>query len=439
MIWTTLDTWIIIVGVLSAVACALPGCFLVLRKMSMMGDAISHAILPGLAIAFLWTHSRDSLAMFFGAALVGVLTAVFVDWIHRYGGVDEGASMGVVFTTLFALGLILIVRAADQVDLDPGCVLYGAVELVPLDTVPIGSLEIPRAAIKLTGVLGLNIAFVALFFKELLISTFDPNLSNTQGIPSRLMNFLLMAIVAVTAVAAFESVGSILVIAMLIVPAASAQLMTDRMGPLIGISATIAVVSAVLGHLSAITVPRLFGFQDTNTAGMMAVVAGLLFTLSVFLAPRKGLLSQFRYRLDLSVKMVVEDILGLLYRLDESGDEGEKFRGSATIKEALMVNEFILWLAQRRLKRQNLLTVDRDHWTLTEEGRTRARQLVRSHRIWEVYLSTHLNTPHIHSTAHRLEHTLDPEELATMEAELDYPERDPHGTPIPKSQEQTPE
>jgi manganese/zinc/iron transport system permease protein len=431
MNWTSLDTWIVIIAVLSAVACSLPGCFLVLRKMSMMGDAISHAILPGLAIAFLWTHSRDSLAMFVGAALVGVLTAVFVDWVVRFGGVDEGASMGVVFTTLFAIGLILIVQAADQVDLDPGCVLYGALELVPLDTINLGSFTIPRAALKLTAALLVNIGFVTLFFKELMISTFDPSLSDTQGISSKWMNLFLMGIVAVTAVAAFESVGSILVIAMLIVPAACAQLLTDRMGPLLVISSGVAMLSAILGHVSAITVPKLFGFEDTNTAGMMAVVAGCLFTLCVLFAPRKGLLSQMSYRLDLSLKMVEEDILGWLYRLDEGGSEAEKLRDNQSMQEGLLITAWTRRIATARLRRKDLLRSQNGQYVLSNSGQERARQLVRSHRIWEVYLNTHLNTPHIHSTAHRLEHALSPAELANLEAELDFPETDPHGTPIP--------
>ncbi|MEM6917075.1 MAG: metal ABC transporter permease, partial [Verrucomicrobiota bacterium] len=141
MNWSSFDTWIVVVGALCAMACALPGCFLVLRKMSMMGDAISHAVLPGLAIAFLITGSRASLPMFFGAAIAGVLTAVFTQWIARFGNVDRGAAMGIVFTTLFAIGLILIRQAADHVELDPGCVLYGAIELTPLDT--IGNTGIP--------------------------------------------------------------------------------------------------------------------------------------------------------------------------------------------------------------------------------------------------------------------------------------------------------
>ena len=255
--WYSIDSWIVVVGILAACSCALLGNFLVLRKMSMMGDAISHAVLPGLAIAFLVTGARSSLTMFIGAAIVGVLTAVFTQWISKFGNVDRGASMGIVFTTLFALGLLLIVQAADHVDLDPGCVLYGAIELTPLDIVRrlelFGfALDLPRAALVLGAVTILNLLFVILFFKELRISSFDPDLARTMGIHANLMHYLLMMLVAITTVAAFEAVGSIIVIAMLIVPAAAAHLLTDRLWLMIVISVVLAIFSAVFGHLSAL-------------------------------------------------------------------------------------------------------------------------------------------------------------------------------------------
>src|SRR5688500_18404044 len=269
-----LDGWIVAAGILCAMSCALLGNYLVLRRMSMMGDAISHAVLPGLAIAFLITGSRASLPMFIGAAIVGVLTALFTQWVNRFGKVEESASMGVVFTTLFAIGLILLVRAADKVDLDPGCVLYGAIELVPLDLRELFGMEIPRAVVMLGIVFIVDILFVLIFYKELKISSFDPELATTLGLNSTVMHYLLMTLVAVTTVASFESVGSILVVAMLIVPAATAHLLTDRLPTMILVSAIIGLLSAALGQFAALTVPTWFGYSDTNTAGMMAVVAG---------------------------------------------------------------------------------------------------------------------------------------------------------------------
>ena len=317
MEWTSLDTWIVITGALSAMSCALAGNYLVLRKMSMMGDAISHAVLPGLAVAFLITGSRESLPMLIGATAVGVLTAFLIQTIFKLSRLDHGATMGVIFTTLFALGLILIRQAADHVDLDPGCVLYGAIELTPLDVNEIMGIEIPRAALTSGAMLLINSLFILLFYKELKISSFDPALATTLGINSTVMHYALMTLVAATTVAAFESVGSILVIAMLIVPGASAHLLTDRLSLMLVLSLVIAILSAVLGHIGAITIPGWFGFRDTSTAGMIAVASGVIFLMVLFFAPRYGVLSRMMSQALLSLKITRDDILGLLYRYRE--------------------------------------------------------------------------------------------------------------------------
>lgn len=292
MSWPLFDTWIVVVGSLCAAACALPGCFLVLRKMSMMGDAISHAVLPGLAIAFLVTGTRASVPMFLGAAAAGVLTALFTQWISRFGNVDRGAAMGIVFTTLFAIGLLLIRRAADHVDLDPGCVLYGAIELTPLDTVSVAGLAIPRAALVNGGALLVNLLVLGLLHKEFTISSFDPDLAGTLGFPPQFLHYLLMTLVATTTVAAFESVGSIIVIAMLVVPPATALLLTRNLRAMLLLSVGAAVLSALLGHIGALVVPGWFGFSSTTSSGMIALASGLLFLLTWLFAPEEGLLAR---------------------------------------------------------------------------------------------------------------------------------------------------
>jgi manganese/zinc/iron transport system permease protein len=303
MTWLPYDTWIVVVGALCAAACALPGCFLVLRGMSMMGDAISHAVLPGLAIGFLLTGSRSSLPMFIGAAVVGVLTAVFTQWVSQFGRVDRGAAMGIVFTTLFALGLVLIVQAADKVDLDPDCVLYGSVEMTPLDVAwepeIFGAvLEVPRAAVVLGSVLLLNALIIVALYKEFNLSSFDPELATTSGVHATIMHYVLMAMVAVTTVASFEAVGSIIVIAMLVVPGATAYLLTHRLSVMLLASVVVAILSSVLGHVGALTVPTWFGFESTSTSGAMAVAAGVLFSLAWLFSPQQGLLIQHKPTLE---------------------------------------------------------------------------------------------------------------------------------------------
>ena len=294
MTWTENDTGIMLVGVLCAMACALPGCFLLLRRMSMMGDAISHAVLPGIAVAFLISHSRASFAMFLGAAVAGILTALFTQWITKFGKVDRGAAMGIVFTTLFAIGRILIKQTADHVDLDASCVLYGAIEHTPLDSVTLWEnessiLSVPRAAIVVGGALLFNALVIGLFYKEFTLASFDPALARTQGFKPMLMHYLLMTMVAVTTVAAFEAVGSIIVIAMLIVPPATAFLITRNLPILIALSLGLAALGAILGHFSSQLIPALTGLPETTSSGMMATLSGFLFLL-VWLFGPQGLL-----------------------------------------------------------------------------------------------------------------------------------------------------
>jgi len=430
MDWTAFDTWIVITGVLCAMACALPGNFLVLRRMSMMGDAISHAVLPGLAAAFLITGARQSFTMFIGAAIVGVLTALFTQWVHRFGQVDRGAAMGVVFTTLFAVGLILLEAAPHDVDLDAGCVLYGAIEYVPLYKWSVFGMEMPQATLVLAGVLLVNVLFVAMLYKELKISSFDPDLATTLGINADVMQYLLMTIVAVTTVAAFESIGSILVIAMLIVPASAAHLLTDRLGPMIGVSMVFAALSAALGYLATRSV-TLLGLGETTAAGMMATVAGVMFVVVMLLAPRHGVISRVLRRVRLGVRIVREDILGMLYRLEEVGRARTADLGGL-IRDALEIGPVTAALALGSLRRGGLVRRDGDAYTLTDDGRATAAQLVRTHRLWEVYLAEHLNLPldHLHAPAHRLEHLDDQSVQRELAAEVEQ-RVDPHGREIP--------
>ncbi len=432
-----LDGWIVLAGALCAASAALLGNFLVLRKLSLLGDAISHAVLPGLAVAFFLSESRSSLPMFVGAAVVGVLTAVFTEWIRRYGRVDEGASMGVVFTSLFALGLVMIVQAADHVDLDPGCVLYGAIEFTPFDTVPVFGAEVPRAVVTL-GATGLvNGLFVLLLFKELKLSSFDPALSTASGFPAAAMHFALMILVAVTAVASFESVGNVLVVAMFVVPPASAYLLTDRLGRMVGLSVLLAVLAAGLGHLAALAVPGWFGFRSTTTAGMMAVVAGLILALCVLLSPKHGLLTRAVRRRALSARVAGDDVLALLYRLgerDESpGEGGPAPAAPATLRRVLAAGRFSFPLVLARLRGRGLIRTDAAGVTLTAAGATAARGLVRSHRLWEEYLATHADVgdPRLHEQAERLEHFTDRRLRDALDTATDAPAVDPHGSPIP--------
>jgi len=451
--WSAFDTWIVVTAALAAMACALPGTYLLLRRQSMMGDAISHTALLGIVLAFLFSHALKTrgwispesyygwhhTVLFVGALLIGMLSALLTEWIQRLGRMESSASLGVVFTTLFAAGLMLIRIAADEVHIDPDCVLYGNLESVALDT--LGSTGIPRAAATNAAVLLLNGALVLVFFKELQISAFDPSLATALGINARLMHYALMAVTALSLVAAFESVGSILVIAMLIVPAATAHILTDRLPVLIVLALLIAMLTALLGHALAITLPAAvfsrLGYVnvvDASTAGMMAATAGLIFVLAMVFGPRHGLVSQLAHRLTLRVKIAGEDVLGYLYRIEETSPDRPLPTPLERLQSALGLGPIVLRLAAWRMMRQRRLCAEGSGYSLTESGRVDAQRLIRAHRLWESYMSRHFEIPvdHLHATAHWVEHYIDEDLRAQLSEELDEPQEDPHGKLIPK-------
>ncbi|HVK38034.1 MAG TPA: metal ABC transporter permease [Candidatus Kapabacteria bacterium] len=279
--------WIMLTGALAAGACALVGCFLVLRKMSMLGDAISHAVLPGIALAFLFSGGRETVPMLIGAGVLGVVTAFAIESLHRAGKLQQDASIGVTFTWLFAVGVILITRYASQVDLDQDCVLYGEILFVPLDPwITAGGTSLgPRAVWTLGSVFVLNLVFVVFGYKELKITSFDPGLAASIGISATLWHYLLMGMVSLTTVGAFESVGAILVVAMLIAPPATAYLLTDRLDRMLIYAVGIGVLSAIGGFYLA-------SWLDGSIAGAMAVVAGAFFTLALLFSPTHGVLTE---------------------------------------------------------------------------------------------------------------------------------------------------
>ena len=267
--------WIILTGSLVATSCALLGCYLILRKMAMVGDAISHAVLPGIVIAFLISGSRDSLIMLIGAGIIGILTTFLIEFFHRVGKLQTDASIGVTFTWLFAIGVILVSVFTGQVDLDQDCVLYGEIAYVPLDTwiLSDGTSIGPRAVYISGAVLLIVIAFIILGYKELFITTFDPALATALGISTTLWHYLLMGTVSITTVASFESVGAILVVALLVTPAATAYLLTTNFKIMLLLAAFLGICISISGYYLAVWV-------NGSIAGAMATCGGVMFGLA---------------------------------------------------------------------------------------------------------------------------------------------------------------
>ena len=460
--WQGLDTWIAITGALAAMACALPGTWLLLRRQSLLGDALSHAVLPGIVVAFLgmnWLEQSDRGAsevvsgsvngvvarsvtgdlarvarrqtvLFVGAAVSGIVAALLTELIQRWGRLERSAALGVVFTSMFALGLLLIRLFANRAHIDADCVLYGNLETTAFDT--LAGTGIPRGVIVNAAMLLMNGLLVLVFFKELRLATFDAELAESQGLRAGWVSLALMTVTAATVVAAFESVGAILVIAMLIVPAATARLLTNRLSLLLVLAPLIAAVGAVLGHVGALTLPAMIcsriglrGIDDASTAGMMAVTTGALFLLTVIANPKQGLVRGLVDQLRLQVRIAREDLLGRLYRREEL-ERVTDWRGE-------LPRTWAAWIARRRLLRKGLIQIGTLHDELTDAGRRFAQDIVRSHRLWESYMARHFDLPgeQLHATAERVEHFLDPALQAKLAEELNQPSIDPHGMSIP--------
>jgi Mn-dependent DtxR family transcriptional regulator len=291
--------------------------------------------------------------------------------------------------------------------------------------------DIPRAAPTMALALGLTLGFLLVFWKELKIAAFDPALAASMGFSPRVINYLLIALIAGNTVSAFEAVGLILVLAVLIVPAASAHLLTDRLGAMLGWSACFALSASVLGFAL-----RGLGGFSLDISGMIAVVLGVQFAVVVLLAPRHGILAKAWRNLRLSLRIAAEDILGTLYRAEEAG--------VVTFSLALKdhgLSSWVIWLAHRQLVQAGWIeTNDKGLLVLTASGRQRAQYVVRSHRLWETFAGEFLDLPadHVHTAAARVEHYIGPklqDELATA---LNQPPIDPHGKAIPPSAVETP-
>ncbi|RTE08750.1 metal ABC transporter permease [Paenibacillus whitsoniae] len=274
---------VILTGILAACACSVVGCFLVLRRMAMIGDAISHSVLPGIVIAFLVSGSRDSVVMMLGAAVLGLVTVLLIQLFHQ-SGVQADASIGVVFTAMFAVGIVLISLFTRNIDLDLDCVLYGEIAYVPWNTIELLGIPIGPKALWMIGLaLALNILFIGVFFKQFKVCSFDPGLAAAVGVPVALFHYLLMGLVSVTTVASFESVGAILVVGMLVVPPLTAYLLTEKLGLMI-------VYSMLSGSLSAVVGYFLAKLLDASIAASMITVAGALLLLVVLVSPSHGVL-----------------------------------------------------------------------------------------------------------------------------------------------------
>ena len=346
-----------LIATLVAVACAIPGTFLVLRKMAMISDAISHAILPGIVAGFFITQDLNSPLLIILAALTGIITVVLVEYIQKTGLVKEDTAIGLVFPALFSIGVIMIAKNANDVHLDVDAVLLGELAFAPFDRLIIDGTDVGPKSLWIVGsILLITITLLILFFKELKVSTFDKGLSASLGFSPAIIHYGLMSVSSVTTVGAFDAVGAILVVALMIAPAAAAYLLTTDLKKMLALAISFGIFSAIAGYWVA-------HWLDASIAGSITTVLGFVFFIVYLFAPSKGIIAvlyrEKQQRTEVS-------LLTFLLHLKNHDEESERH-----VKH---LNEHINWQKVRSqtvldlAQKNNMIRIENNIVALTIKG-----------------------------------------------------------------------
>lgn len=408
-------------SVLLGITCGCLGSFLVVRKMALVGDALSHAVLPGVALGFLWNMTKDPVAIFIGATAAGLLGTAVVTWIRQTTRLKEDAALGMVLAGFFSVGICLVTMiqklpTGNKSGIDK--FLFGQAAAIRMEDVVL---------MGIVSVLVVVLLFV--FYKEFLVTSFDAAFARSAGFPVALFHHLLMLLLAFAVVIALQAVGVVLVSAMLITPAAAAYLLTDRMHRMLWIAALFGMIAGGAGAFFSFLGPSL------PTGPFMVVAASVVFLLAFLFAPRHGVVVRWWQHRSRSGRVNRENTLKSIYHVLEARNfesEGVSFSELAARRREKTIE------AKSRgdeLVRHGLATLDADKEKVfvTPEGWKLARAIVRNHRLWELYLTNaaHIAADHVHEDAEKIEHVLGENVILELEKKLDYATRDPHGRPIP--------
>ena len=413
--------WIIramIASVMVGISCGLLGVFIVLRNMALIGDALSHAILPGIVLAFLIFGTYHLSGFFIGAVFAGLVAAVAITWIQQNLPTKNDAAIGIIFTVMFALGVIgiSILSRREGVHLDLNDFLFGNVLGVSTEDLYLNFL-----------IVLVVIASMVFFYRYFYLSSFQESFAKALGINTSLIHYYLMLMLSFTVVASLQTVGVILVVAMLVSPASTAILWSDNLRKILILSAIIGMLSAILGLTAAV-------FFEIPPGPTMAVVAFIFYLVSSLFAPEKGVLANYLKQSKYKKRVIREDLIKYLCKNAHKGALSAETISDDIGLPANGTQRFL-----RKMKRDgDLKNPEPGQWICTSSGLKKGIQLVRAHRLWESWLvaNTGLNEDQIHNDAELYEHLLDRETIDYIDASLGFPDRDPHGEHIPKIYDQ---
>ena len=397
---------------------AVVGSFAFLRKRALVGDAIAHAILPGVALAFMFTQSKNPFILMSGALLAGWLAMLLIEGITRNSKLKPDTSIGLVLSVFFGFGILLLTSiqhsgAGNQAGLDQ--FLFGNAASMRIDDL--------KAYVIVAACL---LVLIMLFYKEFMLISFNPEFASAKGLPVPLIQFVLSSITVLAIATGIQAVGVVLMAALLITPPAAARAWTDRLWVMLILAGFLGILSGFIGSYISYTAPGM------PTGPWIVMSLSGMAILSLFFAPKRGVLSRIIQQRKNKRKIVSENLLKALYHLTESDEDSNQF-SRARILEQRGFEKGEFNLATGILRRNLWVTAENGVLRLTEIGKNEARRVVRLHRLWEMYLTQRMRmkADHIHPNAETMEHIITPEIEEQLLRELDYPKVDPHQSPIP--------
>jgi manganese/zinc/iron transport system permease protein len=406
-------------SILITASSAVVGCFTFLKKKALVGDAVAHAVLPGICLAFILAGNKNPLYIIIGAFATGWLSLVIIDYISNRSKIKEDTAIALVLSVFFGFGILLLTKIqhmgnAAQSGLQ--AFLFGkAAALVGQDLIMFSIV----AAILLTTVL--------LFYKELRIISFDEAFAKAVGLPVKALNLLLTSLTVMAVVSGIQAVGVVLMAAILITPAAAARFWTDKLALMTFIAAMIGAFSGLAGAFVSYAAPKM------PTGPWIVIIVSAIALISFFFAPSKGIVSKQLALRSLKASLLEENLLKELYHLTERGASKYEMISLNILRLQRHFPNDKLIPALKRLKNKSMVKEQSGSWSLTEGGYAKGKRIVKLHRLWEMYLSSYLKIApdHVHEDAETIEHIITPQLEEKLEKLLEYPERDPHNSKIP--------
>ncbi|WP_187262310.1 metal ABC transporter permease [Pontibacter beigongshangensis] len=411
--------YVTIGSVLLASSSAVVGCFSLLRKRALVGDAVAHAVLPGVCLAFMLSGTKNPLILLLGAFITGWLSLVVIDVITSRSRIKEDTAIGLVLSVFFGIGILLLTSIqhsgnAAQSGLDK--FLFGnAAALIGEDLIVFSVVAL------------LLLVCTIVFYKELMLLCFDEAYAHTIGYPVRALELLLTTLTVFAVVVGIQAVGVVLMAAMLITPAAAARFWTENLRLMLVLAALMGAFSGMAGAFVSYTAPAM------PTGPWIVLIISMIAITSFAFAPGKGWVSRMWKQRRNKSRVLEENLLKVMYQLGEPNQDYFTSRNITDIMERRQIPKRAISRGLNKLRREGYVQKDRQSWMLTRQGQTRGMRVVRLHRLWELYLTQFLElaSDHVHEDAETIEHIITPELEQKLMQELEYPVLDPHNNRIP--------